>query len=259
MDISHLIKNDERVDKVDEKIVLIQKTNGFAYGTDAVLLASFIRKAGSKYRAIEFGAGTGIISFLCEEYEKFGEIFSVELQDEYFDLLSRNKAANNSKINLINEDIRNITSQKFGFEFDAVFSNPPYMKTESGRANDDCGKNSARHETAGNIEDFCKAASKLLKHGGLFYCVYRPDRAIDLLCSMRKYGLEPKRMTYVYSYIDSRPCLMLVEAKKGASAGVFNTKPFMIFNSKTPNNSDITDDMNKAYKECDMADEYKRL
>ena len=52
---------------------------------------------------------------------------------------------------------------------------------------------------------------------------------------------------------------MLVEAKKGASAGIFNTKPFIIFNSKTNNNSDNTEDMIKAYKECDMDDEYKRL
>ena len=33
----------ERLDAVNEKINLIQKKDGFAYGTDAVLLASFIR------------------------------------------------------------------------------------------------------------------------------------------------------------------------------------------------------------------------
>ena len=253
-----LIHNDERIDKVDEKISLIQKIGGFAYGTDAVLLAAFIRKMGNK-KAVEFGAGTGIISLLCEEYSKFSEIYSVEIQDDYFDLLKRNVEYNGSSVIPIKSDIRNLKDTTFGGEVDVVFSNPPYMKTDSGKSNTDIGKNTARHEVEGGIEDFCSAASKILKHGGLFYCVYRPDRAIDILYSMRKNNLEPKRMTYVYPYKDGRACLMLVEAKKGAASSVFTTKPFIIFNSKTQNNTDNTDDMKKVYRECDMDDEYKLL
>ncbi len=253
------IFENERIDSVDEVISLIQKENGFSYGTDAVLLAAFIRKSGIKAKAIEFGSGTGIVSLLCEEHKKFGKIYSVEVQSEYQDLLKRNILLNKSNITPVNADIRDLKASDFGFEFDAVFSNPPYMKNDSGKSNVDLGKNTARHEVVGGIEDFCKSASNLLKHGGLFYCVYRPDRTIDLLCSMRKYSLEPKRITYVCSYTDSRPCLVLVEAKKGASAGLFNTRTFIIFNSKTSNNDDITSDMKKVYKECDMNDEYKRL
>ena len=253
-----LLRSDERIDEVDERISLIQKKNGFSYGTDAVLLAAFIRKM-SKKKAVEFGAGTGIISLLCEEYSKFDTIYSVEVQDEYFDLLSRNKELNKSNINVIRSDIRNLKEKDFGGEVDVVFSNPPYMKTTSGKSNCDLGKNTARHEVMGGIEDFCYSASHILKHGGLFYCVYRPDRAIDLLYSMRKYDLEPKRVTYVYPYIDARPCLMLVEAKKGASSSVFLTKPFIIFNSATDSNYDNTEDMKMVYRECDMSDEYKKL
>ncbi len=254
----NLIYNDERVDTVDDKISLIQKIDGFAYGTDAVLLASFVRKM-SKKTAVEFGGGTGIVSLLCEEFQKFGTIYSVEVQDEYSDLLKRNIQYNNSNIIPLNYDIRSLSSEHFGGEVDVVFSNPPYMRTDSGKANIDLGKNTARHEVEGGIDDFCKAACKILKHGGLFYCVYRPDRAIDLICSMRKYNLEPKRLTYVYPYVDSRACLMLIEAKKGASSGLFNTKPFIIFNSKTADNKDNSPDMQRVYMECDMSDEYKRL
>ena len=60
----NLIYKDERIDTVDENISLIQKKDGFAYGTDAVLLAAFIRKMSTK-KAVEFGGGTGIISLLC--------------------------------------------------------------------------------------------------------------------------------------------------------------------------------------------------
>ena len=253
-----LINDDERIDTVDDNISLIQKRDGFAYGTDAVLLASYIRKM-SKKTAVEFGGGTGIVSLLCEEYGKFEKIYSVEVQSEYFDLLKRNVRYNNSNIVPMNSDIRSLTVDDFGGEVDVVFSNPPYMKNDSGKANNDSGKNTARHEVEGGIDDFCRAASKLLKHGGLFFCVYRPDRAIDLICSMRKYNLEPKRLTYVYPYIGGRACLMLVESKKGASSGLFNTKPFIIFNSKTADNKDNSPDMQRVYMECDMSDEYKRL
>ena len=253
-----IIDNEERIDKVDKKISLIQKKDGFAYGTDAVLLASYMRK-NTKGTAVEFGAGKGIVSLLCEEYNKFKKIYAVEVQEEYYDLLCKNIEYNDSSVLALNKDIREMSSIDLQGEADVVFSNPPYMKTDSGRANFNEGKNTARHEVKGGIFDFCRSASKILKHGGLFYCVYRPDRAIDLICAMRENLLEPKRMTFVYPYVGARACLMLVEAKKGASSSVFTTKPFIIFNSITQNNNDITDDMKKVYEECDMDDEFKLL
>ncbi len=255
MDI--ILNKGERVDSVCDGLSLIQKENGFSYGTDALLLAAYIRKNGKK--AVEFGAGTGIISLLCEKYKKIKEIYAVEVQDEYFELLNRNVALNASAITTINDDVRNLNADRFGGEVDVVFSNPPYMKTTSGRSNVDEGRNTARHEVMGGIDDFCFSAGKLLKHGGLFYCVYRPDRAIDLLCSMRKYNLEPKRMTFVYPYVNARPCLMLVEAKKGASASMFTTKPFIIYNDKSKDNSNFTLDMQKVYRECTLDDEFQVL
>jgi len=247
----------ERVDSVDSKISLIQKSHGFSYGTDAVLLAAFVRKM-SKKTAVEFGAGTGIVSLLCEEYSKFNKIYAVEIQNEYYDLLCRNLTINSSSVIPIHKDIRNIKAEDFGNEVDVVFSNPPYMKNNSGKASMDTGRNTARHEVEGTIDDFCFHASKILKHGGLFYCVYRPDRLIDLISSMRNYSLEPKRIINVHSYYGSRASMVLVEAKKGACPSLYLTKPFVVFNSATESNSDITFDMKKVYLECDMDDEYKK-
>ena len=252
------LKDGERLDKVDNNISLIQKVNGFSYGTDAVLLAAFVRKM-SKKTAVEFGAGTGIVSLLCEEFSKFNKIYAVEVQEEYYEILLRNIELNGSSVIPVNSDIRNLTVFNFENEVDVVFSNPPYMKDTSGRHSSDTGKNTARHEIKGTIDDFCQAAGRILKHGGLFYCVYRPDRAIDLFVSMRKYNLEPKRLINVYPYSGGRPSMILVEAKKGASSSLFVTKPFVVFNSVTERNTDNSEDMKKVYKECDMDDEYKLL
>ena len=59
-----LLLDGERLDKVNEDITLIQKEKGLTFGTDAYLLASYIRPRSNSV-AVELGAGTGIISLLC--------------------------------------------------------------------------------------------------------------------------------------------------------------------------------------------------
>ena len=54
---------DERLDEVNEQLRLIQKRQGLTFGTDAYLLAAFIRPQ-PRAKAIELGSGSGIISLL---------------------------------------------------------------------------------------------------------------------------------------------------------------------------------------------------
>ena len=52
----------ERCDYVNDSLKLIQETDGLTFGTDALLLAGFIK---GKYKyGCEFGSGSGIISML---------------------------------------------------------------------------------------------------------------------------------------------------------------------------------------------------
>lgn len=248
------LKEGERLDRVNADIRLIQKTKGFSYGTDAVLLAAYIRHTGGK--AAEFGGGTGIVSLLCEQKNKFRRIYSVECQEEYFDLLKRNIAINNSSVIPLCKDIRKLRPTDCEGELDCVFTNPPYMKVTSGRSSRDTGRNSARHEAMGDINDFCRSAGVMLKHGGLFYCVYRPDRLTDLITAMRSNGIEPKRMTMVYPTSGGRPCMMLAEGKKGASSSMFNTKPLIIYKETRKENPVYTEDMKKIYEESDFDERY---
>ena len=72
----------ERLDKVNENITLIQKKDGLTFGTDAFLLASFIKNTPFKNGA-ELGAGTGIISLLLAERNKLANIFAIEIQKDF--------------------------------------------------------------------------------------------------------------------------------------------------------------------------------
>ena len=76
-----------------------------------------------------------------------------------------------------------------GGEVGLVISNPPYMKCTSGKRNESDEKYIARHEVCGSITDFCACATRLLKHGGKFVCVWRPDRLTDLLSAMHEHRL----------------------------------------------------------------------
>ena len=68
-----LLEN-ETLTEVNENIKLIQKKNGLTFGTDAFLLASFIKQQ-KKAVAVELGGGTGIISLLCASKEKLGKTY----------------------------------------------------------------------------------------------------------------------------------------------------------------------------------------
>lgn len=219
----------ERKDIVNEDIVLSQNTAGLCYGTDALLLSAFIKPQG-RGRAAEFGSGTGIISLLAAKRGKFAHIHAFEVQEEYAALTEKNVKDNGmeERISAVCADIRTVTPADTGGELDAVFCNPPYMRTDTGTRNADDGKYIARHEVCGGIGDFCRAAKRILKHGGRFYAVYRPDRLCDLLCAMREHSLEPKRMTMVYNDPAYPPCLVLLEAKKCGGEGLFVTKPLFI-------------------------------
>ena len=143
-----------------------------------------------------------------------------------------------------------------GAKVDIIFTNPPYMKTSSGKANELDKKNIARHEVFGNIEDFTIAAKRLLKFGGTFAVVYRPDRLTDLICAMRGAKLEPKRVTFVHADTESESSMVLVEAKSGGKSGMILTRPLIIYKDKS--HSEYSEDMKYIMDNGSFPSYYKR-
>lgn len=225
-DKSKILHQGERIDRVNDDIELIQRTDGLTFGTDALLLAGYIKKTYGK--ALEIGGGTGIISLLCLARRKFGEIDCCEIQEAYADIISRNAAINGfeNRLSVIHGDVRQI---KVGEQYDAVFTNPPYMTSSSGRGNRSEAKNAARHELNGGIYEFCEAAKRHLKYDGSLYAVYRPTRISDLIAAMKAAQTEPKRITFVHADIQSEPSIVLAEGRRGGKPGVYVTRPLIIY------------------------------
>lgn len=224
------LRPDERIDTVNEQIRLIQKKQGLTFGTDAFLLAAYVRPQ-RHATAVDLGSGTGIVSLLLAGRQKAKKIYAVELQPEFAELIERNSALNGmaDRILPLCADARTLKPVDTEGEVDLVLSNPPYMRTDSGERNRCDEKYIARHEVFGSVHDFCEAGGRLLRHGGRFVCVFRPDRLSELMEALRDAMLEPKRMTFVHADAASEPCMVLTEAVKGAAPSLRVSPPLLLY------------------------------
>lgn len=248
-----ILAPDERLDTVNEQIRLIQKKQGLTYGTDAFLLAAYIRGARHAH-AVELGGGTGIVSLLLAAKNKVAKIDAVEIQPAFADLIGRNAAINGyaDRVRAICRDVRELSPADFGGEVDLVLSNPPYMRCDSGRRNEHEEKYIARHEVCGTIADFCAAAGRILRYGGKFVTVWRPDRLTELLLALRDAGMEAKRMTFVHADGESEPCMVLTEAIRGGAPAVRVSRPLLLYLPRREGDTSrtLTPEAKKIYEDC---------
>lgn len=251
------LAEDERLDEVNEQIRLIQKKKGLTFGTDAFLLAAYVHST-PRVHAVDLGSGTGILPLLLLARGKIQSATAVEVQPAFAELIAKNAALNgfSDRITPLCANVRDLRPEHIGGEVGLVISNPPYMKCTSGKRNESDEKYIARHEVCGNIADFCACAARLLKHGGKFVCVWRPDRLTDLLNAMHACRLEPKRMTFVHADSESEPCSVLIEAIKGGAPSVRISPPLMLYIPRTEGDSvrKLTPQAQKIYDSCSFGD-----
>jgi len=252
-----ILLDGERLDEINENLKIIQKKNGLTFGSDTYLLSAFITPQ-KGCRAADLGSGTGIASLLCAARGKFSKIYSVEIQESFCSLIDRNSRLNglDGIITPICADVREICPDSTEGELDAVFANPPYMKADSGKRNEHDEKYIARHEVFGGIYDFCAAAARLLKFGGRFYCVFRPDRLSDLMAALRASRLEPKHMIFVCPDSATPPSAVLIQAKKGAAPSMKLHRPLIIHSTADRDGSarPMTEDASRIYETCSFGD-----
>ena len=245
-----MLRTNETLDTVNEQLQLIQRKDGLRYGTDAYLLAAYVRPAASA-SAVDLGSGSGIIPLLCLARNKFARAHAIEVQEDFADIIGRNAALNGFADRLIPlcKDLRELCAADVGGEVSIVTANPPYMKTNSGKRNESDAKYIARHEVKGGVDDFCAAAARLLKHGGSFYVVWRPDRLCELTEALSRHKLEPKRMSFVQADENSEPSMVLIEAKKGAAHGLRISPTLLLTKDGTP-----TKRADQIYQTCSWSD-----
>lgn len=222
----------ERIDDLDLKgLKIIQNPKWFCFGIDAVLLSTFafVRRKDS---VVDLGTGTGIIPLLV--YGKHGpkEIVGVEIQEEVAEMAGRSVEMNDLQeiIKIHNGDIKTAPKELGGNRFDVALSNPPYKKANTGIINMADTKAISRHEMLITLDELVYSAGKLLKDGGRFCMIHRPERLKDIILSLDKNKFAPKRMKFVHSKVHDKPAMLLIEAVKGGGDFLKIEEPIYVYN-----------------------------
>lgn len=240
------LKENERIDDLEYKgLKIIQNTEGFCFGIDAVLLSDFAKEIKNNSKVLDLGTGTGILSILLSGKTNLNKIYGIEIQKQVAEMAKRSVKLNNleDKIEIINENIKNLANIFEKNSFDAIVTNPPYKKLNTGEKNEKENKLISRHEITASLEDFIKISFDLLKDKGTLYMVHRPERLAEIIYKLKQNKLEPKVIKLVHSNINSEPKLILIKAVKNAKEFLKIEKPLFIYDE----DGNYTEEILKIY------------
>ncbi len=192
-------------------------TKEHTFGTDAFLLADF---AAARHKDVicDLGTGCGIIAVLMHLRYKPKEVYGIDIQPqaiEQFNLTVERSSLDG--VHPLLMDLKNLTAPAPLGECTLVTCNPPYKADSAGIQNLSQAQRIARHEIMCNIDDVCRAASRLLKYGGRLCMCNRPERLADVITAMRNNRIEPKKLRFVSKSPESAPWLFLIEGRSGGN------------------------------------------
>ena len=229
------------------------KTGGFRFvwddalfrpGTDTFLLSAFPRlKAGA--RVCDLGSGTGLLGLLLLQRQPVLTVTGIECLPEAAALARRCAAENGLAERLVTVclDFRRAAECFPSGSFDLVVSNPPYYAQGRGGVSENAFRRSARSETSCTAEELAQTAAYLLRWGGAFCLVHKPERLTDLLCALRASGCEPKRLRFVCEREGVPPSLILLEGRRGGKPGLSVDAPLLVRRG----DGSFTEELNRVY------------
>ena len=227
------LEENERIDDLEFKdLKIIQNKDGFCFGIDSVLISDFSKTIRNGSVIADFGTGTGIISILLSGKTNLKKIYGIEVQEEVAEMALRSVKLNNleNKIEIINDNLKNLNKYFKTDFFDAIVTNPPYQKNDTGLKSENKRHLISRHEIECNLEDIVKISKSYLKDKGEMYLVHRPERLVDILYLLRKYKIEPKEIRFVNPKANQKPNLVLIKSVKNGKEFLKVREPLIVYN-----------------------------
>ena len=201
----------------------------FNFSLDSVLLPNFVTITKKNKRILDIGTGNAVIPMILTT-KTDALIDAVEIQKDVYKLGKKSIELNNlqDKINIINQDIKEYSKNMETDTYDVITCNPPFFKvTETSNLNMNDYKTIARHEVKLNLDDIMSIGRKLLKNNGNIAIVHRTDRLIDIITTMRKYNIEPKKIRFIYPKKNTESNIVLVEGTKNGNPGLKILSPLI--------------------------------
>lgn len=189
----------------------------FPLSTDSMVLAHFVRLPKGA-RVLDLGSGCGTLGLLLCSKDPNCHVTGVELEEknhlEALENIRRNRLTSHMKS--ICADLRSVSERFSPGSFSCCVSNPPYFT--GGAASHTLA--TARQEGSCTPDDLFRCGSHLLKFGGDFFLVHKPERLAELIATAAKYHLEAKRLCLVRHREGAPVNLILLQLRKGAKPGL---------------------------------------
>lgn len=197
--------------------IIIQDKSLYRFTSDSILLSRFARGKAHDVVA-DFCAGSGAVGyhFLCLN-PNISSLTLFEMQPTLADMARRTAEANGFDCKVVEGRLQDIGAEYNG-AFSLILCNPPYER--GGFDNLTYEKAVCRKEITITLDEILSIASKKLKFGGRIAMTNRADRLAEVAYTMKKYGVEPKRIQLVKGAEGAPYYLVMVEGVKGGKPSV---------------------------------------
>ena len=213
-------------------LTIVQPANGYRFAIDSILLARFA-DVRPRDHVLELGAGCGVISVAIAASGRPRQIVALEIQPDLVDLIARNALLNNcNHLTALRADLRRRTIPSLKpSSFDVVVANPPYRAIRTGRISPNPARRIARDESNATLDAFIRAATRYCKDGGRPSFILTAARSVELIATLRKHHLEPKRLRFVHPHADRPATTLLIEARKRGGIEALIEPPLILYES----------------------------
>ena len=215
----------------------------FSFSLDSIVLANYVNIRKKDKQIVDFCTGNAVVPLILTK-RTTSNIIGVEIQKTLVKNAVDSIKYNNldDRIEIINEDIKVFSKENLN-SFDLVLCNPPFFKVDSKtKFSNSLEKKIARHEVLINFEEVCICAKQALKDNGNFCLVHKCDRLLEIVDTLKKHNLEPKRIKFIHNNASKEASLVFIESQKAAKSGLIIDKPLILYN-----------------EDNSMTEEYKKL
>lgn len=205
-----------------KNLKIYQNTDWFSFSLDSVLLPNFVTLNKNIDTIMDLGCGNAPIPLILSTKTR-AKIIGVEIQKDSYELAKKSVSYNHleDRIELLNMDMKDLRNVYSSDSIDVITCNPPYFKyLETSNLNDDIHKVIARHEKMITLEDILSLSKYLLKNNGVLAMVHRTDRLIEIIHLFKKYGIEVKKLRFIYPKVDMESNMVLIEGRKSGKVGL---------------------------------------
>ena len=207
---------------------IYQYDDKFKFSLDSILLAEFVELKPNTRTIVDFCTGNAPVPLILSTKSE-ARIYGFELQKNIYNLAVMSVKENKleSRIKIINANLKDSLEYILPESVDAVTCNPPYFKYDKNKSliNEDREKAIARHEISMNLDDLITSAKYILKNKAPLYIVHRCDRLEEILDCLNKYNFKVKKIQFIYASYNKEAIMVLIKATKNGKVGSLKVMP----------------------------------